>query len=247
MIAPDVVILDLEPVGFGVICALAEARQRRGERVVSVLHDAGRVVNVVCSRDGVLGAHREPFNDAQRRAATLLAATGADRVVLLDRSRVDDLAADLAGVSLTQRSQVDVFWDNADIFWSSAAIATAPAPPANPWRALPPLLRRAEGAWALLALYDSDDCVATLLARVDGGQISLITSLDHLDGATRPARHGAAALAAQVERQLGPVRLGLVCDVGRLAAALLEDDVPAAVARIAGDGAIWSVGWEDGP
>ena len=247
MITPDVAILDLEPVGFGLVCALAEARQRRGERVVSVLHDAGRVVHVVCSRDGVLDAHREPFDDAQQRAAGLLATTGADRVVLYDRTHIDDLAADLAGVPLTERSQVEVFWDNADRFWSSPAIATAPAPPHNPWRALPGLLRRAEGAWALLALYDGDDCVATLLAHVRGGLVSLLTSLDHLDGATRPPRGDAVALVEQVEQRLGPVRLGLICDVDRFAAALLEDDVPAAVARIARDGAIWSVGWGDAP
>jgi hypothetical protein len=245
VIATDVVICDLEPVGFGVICALAEARQRRGERVVSVLHDAGRVVHAVCSRDGVLDVLREPFQDAQQRAAALLAATGADRVVLYDRTRADELAADLARIPFAERTQLEVFWDNADAFWSSPAIATAPAPPANPWRALPRLLQRAEGAWAMLALYDGDACAATLLARVEGGRVSLLTSLDHLDGATRPPRHDAAALVTQVEQRLGPVRLGLICDVDRFGAALLEDDVPAAVARLARDGAIWSVGLAD--
>lgn len=247
MIAPDVAIFDLEPVGFGLISSLAEARQRRGDRVVSVLHDAGRVVHVVCSRDGVLDTHREPFDDAQQRAAALLSATAADRVVLYDRTRLDGLAADLARIPHAGRGQIEVFWDNADCFWSSSAIATAPAPPSNPWRGLERLLRRVEGAWALLALYDGDDCVATLIARVEGGRISVVTSLDHLDGATRPPRGDAAALIAQVERGLGEVRLGLICDVERLAAALLEDDVPAAVARIARDGAIWSKGWEDAP
>jgi hypothetical protein len=244
VIATDVVICDLEPVGFGVICALAEARQRRGERVVSVLHDAGRPVHAVCSRDGVLDAHREPFDNAQRRAAELLAATGADRVVLYDRTRTDELAAELSRIPFAERTQVEVFWDNADRFWSSPAIATAPTPPANPWRALPDVLRRADGAWALLAIYDGDECAATLLARIDAGRVTLLTSLDHLDGATRPPRRDATALVAQVEQRLGPVRLGLICDVDRLAAALLEEDVPTAVARLARDGAIWSVGFE---
>ncbi len=247
MIAPDVAIIDLEPVGFGLISSLAEARQRRGDRVVSLLHDAGRVVHVVCSRDGVLEAHREPFDDAQQRAAELLAATAADRVVLYDRTRLDGLAADLARIPHVERGQVEVFWDNADCFWSSAAIATAPAVPSNPWRGLEPLLRRVEGAWALLALYDGDDCVATLIARVERGRISLLTSLDHLDGAVRPSRRNAAALVEQVDRGLGEVRLALICDVEQFAAALLEDDVPAAAARIARDGAIWSKGWEDAP
>ncbi len=48
MIAPDVLITDLEPDGFLLICQIAEQRQRRAERVVSLLHDAGDVVNVVC-------------------------------------------------------------------------------------------------------------------------------------------------------------------------------------------------------
>jgi hypothetical protein len=245
VIATDVVICDLEPVGFGVICALAETRQRRGAQVVSVLHDAGRVVHVVSSRDGALATHREPFEDARERAAELLAATGADRVVLYDRTRSDELAGELARIRFAERTQLEVFWDNADRFWSSPAIATAPAPPANPWRALPEILRRADGAWALLALYDGDNCAATLLARIDAGRIVLLTSLDHLDGATRPPRRDAAALVGQVEAGLGPVRLGLICDVDRLSAALLEDDVPAAVSHLARDGAIWSVGFAE--
>jgi hypothetical protein len=245
VIAPDVVITDLEPGGFHLVCQIAEQRQRRSERVVSVLHDAGTVLTVVCSRDGVLDAHREPFAGAQERAAELLAQTGADRVVLYDRTLLDDLAARLAGIPVTTLPQQRVFWDNADAFWSSPAIATAPPRRPDPWRAAPSILRRAEGGWALLALYDGERCAATLLAQVSGGMVRTVTSLDAVERAERPTRDDAASLVGVVESRLGPVHLALVCDADDLAAAFDEDDVPAAVAALARDGAIWSRGWED--
>lgn len=245
MIAPDVVITDLEPDGFYLICQIAEQRQRRSERIVSLLHDGGEVVNVVDSRDGVLDAHREPFADADQRATTLLAETGAERVVLYDRTRLHDLAQRLAAIPATALPQQQVFWDNADAFWSSPAIATAPARRPDPWRVAPAILRRAEGAWALLALYDGERCAATLLAQVSGGMVSAVTSLDAVDGAGRPPRHRAAELVDVVESHLGPVRLGLICDVAELAGAFDEDDVPTAVTALARNRAIWSRGWED--
>jgi len=247
VIAPDVLITGVEPDGFGLICAIAETRQRRVQRVLSVLHDDGAVVNVVCSRDGVLDAHREPFDDAQQRATALLAESGADRVVLYDRTRLDDLAAQLAAIPTTTRPQQEVFWANADAFWASPAIATAPAPPHDPWRAVPRILRRAEGGWALLALYDGERCAATLLTEVHQGLVQRITSLDAIAGATRPPRSAVARLVADVEAHLGAVRIALVCDLADLAAAFRQDDVPAAVIELARDRAILSRGLEDLP
>jgi hypothetical protein len=246
VIAADVVITDVEPDGFGLLCALAAARQRRPRRVVSVLHHAGTVLNVVCSRDGVLDAHRETFADAPQRAATLLTETGADRVVLYDRALLHHLANRLARIPATTLPQQRVFWDNADAFWSSPAITTAPAPPVNAWRRAPEILQRAEGGWALLALYEGDRCASTLLAAVGGGLVTTITSLDAIPEATRPPRAGATQLVDAVERHLGPVRLGLICDVADLAAALEGDDVPAAVVALA-EHAIWSRGLEGLP
>jgi len=247
VIAPDVVITDLEPGGFYLICQIAEQRQRRAGRVVSVLHDAGEVVTVVDSRDGVLDAHREPFTDAQERAATLLDETGAGRVVLYDRTQLDDLAGRLADIPVTVLPQQRVFWDNADAFWSSPAIVTAPPLRPDPWRVAPAILRRAEGGWALLALYDGERCAATLLAKVSGGMVCAVTSLDAVEGAERSPRDRAAELVDIVEAHLGAVRLALVCDVSALSAAFDEDDVPAAVIALARDRAIWSRGWEDAP
>jgi hypothetical protein len=247
VIAPDVVITDLEPDGFYLICQIAEQRQRRAERVVSVLHDAGEVVTVVDSHGGVLDAHREPFTDAQDRGAALLAETGADRVVLYDRAQLDELASRLADIPVTVLPQQRVFWDNADAFWSSPAIATAPPHHPDPWRVAPALLRRAEGGWALLALYDGERCAATLLAQVSGGMVCAVTSLDAVDGAERPPRDRAAELVEIVESHLGAVRLGLICDAADLSAAFDQDDVPAAVAALARDRAIWSRGWDDAP
>lgn len=243
MIAPDVVITDVEPEGFGLICSLAEKRQRRSERVVSVLHDAGVVQNVVCTRDGVLDTHREPFADAQQRAEQLLGETGADRVVLYDRTRLDDVAQRIAAIPATTRPQLQVFWDNADAFWSSPAIATAPAPPVNHWRTVPNILARAEGGWALLALYDGDACAATLLAEVRDGLVRRITSLDAIRGAARPTRGAATQLVDTVESHLGRVHVGLICDIADLAAAMDADDVPTAVLAL-GQHAIWSRGLE---
>lgn len=245
MIAPDVLITDLEPDGFLLICQIAEQRQRRAERVVSLLHDAGDVVNVVCSVNGVLDGHRESFADAQQRAESLLAETGADRVVLYDRTQLEELAGRLADIPVTTLPQQQVFWDNADAFWSSPAIATAPPRPRDPWRVAPSILRRAEGRWALLALYDGDRCAATLLAQVSGGMVRAVTSLDAVEDAVRPERDGAARLVQTVESHLGAVRLGLICDAADLAAAFDADDVPAAVIALARGRAIWSRGWED--
>lgn len=242
MIAPDVFIHDLEPEGFGLICGLAESGRGRSPRVLSVLHDAGRVVRVTDSEHGEVEAHRESFEDAAVRAAELLQVSDADRVVLYDRSRLDRLAAALSAVPATELTQQEVFWENADRFWSSPAIATAPAPPAQPWRRFAALLRDTPDGWAILALYDGNSCAATLFARIAAGVIVEITSLDCLDGTPRPTRENAASIASAVEGELGSVRIGLACDLGAMAKALADLDPVAAVLRLGRSGAVWSHG-----
>lgn len=238
MIAPDVEIVDLEPKEFARICVLAAQAQARPERTVSVLHDCGTVVVAHDSGGGEVDARvREPFTDARRRAGELREITGADRVVLYDRARTDALGVRLVENASPHVTQLEAFWTNHRTFWSSDAIAVDPQPAASAWACLPERIDPlGDDWWALLALYEGDACVATLLGHVTGGRVDVVTSLDHLGTTTTRPRRAAAVELLELVRPLGRAELVLVCDEERFGAALQAPDPLAAVAAIAEDG-----------
>ncbi|MHB8718502.1 MAG: hypothetical protein ACYDAC_06385 [Candidatus Dormibacteria bacterium] len=237
MIDPDVRIIDLEPDGFALICRIASAAQRSTPTTISVLHDSGVPV-VAHHSDGeeVPPACLDRFDDPPRRARTLQAEHGVDRVVMYDRSRADDLAAHMVGNSGPHVTQLEAFWANSDSFWSSPAIAVAPPPPPNPWRVLPARLRRAgDDWWGVLALYEGDTCAASLLGHVGGGRVDILTSLDHLGtGVERPVAAEAGRLL-DLAAPLGRVALGLACEAALFAEALSAPDPLAALADLEHD------------
>lgn len=231
MIAPGVLTADLEPTGFARLCGLASKRQMTSTCTISVLHDGGRVVHAVSSRGEVPPAAHEPFEDAAARAAELRALSGAHRVVLYDRSRTDELAAALVGNATPEATQLGAFWANAQTFWSSAAIATDPAPPPDPWPALAGRLAGlGDDWWGLLAVYDGEACAASLLAHFREGVVTLLTSLDHLQ-IERPARGDAASLLDSVSARVD-LRLALLCDFDDLAGAMQQPELLPALAAL---------------
>lgn len=237
MIAPDVRLVDLEPDGFALICRLALAAQLAQPRTVSVLHDSGVPVSAHDSTGARLDASwLAAFDDATRQATELRAAHAVERVVLYDRSRVDQLAAAVVANSTPATTQLEAFWANSDSFWSSPAIAVAPPPPANPWRHLPARLGRlGDDWWALLAMYDGDTCAATLLGHLAGGRVDTVTSLDTIGrDCERPSRQDAARIA-ELAAPLGRIELMLVCEAEALGEALCDPDPLHALAALEGD------------
>lgn len=233
MIAPDVRLVDLEPEGFALIGRLALSAQLAQPRTLSVLHDSGVPVTAHDSGGAELDtAWLLPFDDARARAADLLAAHAAERVVLYDRSRVDELAATVVANSTPATTQLEAFWANSDAFWSSPAIAAAPPPPANPWRSLPARLGPlGDDWWALLALYEGDTCAATMLAHLAGGRVDVVTSLDTLGAVERPHRAAAGRLL-DIAARLGRVELVLACESAAFGEALCAPDPLTALAAL---------------
>jgi hypothetical protein len=236
VIAPHALMVDFEPDGFALINRLVSARVHASPPTLSLLHDAGVPVRAVHSSGGAVPALASTrFDDAGAHAERLLDASGADRVVLYDRSRTDALATAMARNAPPEATQLEAFWRNDESFWACEAIATAPAPPQNPWPAVQRRLA-AIGAdwWALLALYEGESCAATLLAQWQDGAVQLFTSLDHIVRNERPPRERASDLVAMAERA-GPVRLALICDVSAFAAAMTQPDLAGGIAALRHD------------
>ena len=236
MIAPDIRVVDVEPDGFGVVCALASTYDRPTRGELHVLHDAGRVLRVVHTLTGPTSEHREPLgDDLPARAAQLRERAGVDRVVLVERSGFLALAGDLAAVGPATLDQPTVFRRSNAVFWSSPAVVTDPAPPDTgpSWERLEAHLRSL-GAdyWGLLAGYDGDRCAFTLVGRFVSGRLVHLTSLTPLLGEKRPAAADAASLVTAAER-LGPVPLALVAPLDVLRGISSAADLPAALAACA--------------
>ena len=236
MIAPNVRIVDVEPNGFGVVCALASTYDRPSNGELHVLHQGGQVLRVVHTLTGPTQQHREPLGpDLPARAAELRAATGVDRVVLVEQSGLVAMADELAAVGPGTLDQPTVLRRSTALFWASPAVVTDPPPPATAasWDRLEHHLRSL-GAdyWALLAGYDGDRCAFTLLARFVGGRIVHLTSMVPLLGDERPDAAEAAALVTAAER-LGPVPLALVASLDVLRGITAAADLPAALAACA--------------
>lgn len=236
MIAPDVRVVDVEPDGFGVLCALSATYDRPTRGELHVLHDAGRVLRVVHTLTGPLQDHREPLgDDLPARARSLREAAGVDRVVLVDRR---GLVAEADGFAAAGPGGVDqpaALRRSNEVFWSSPAVVTDPAPPATApsWERLEQHLRDLGDDYrALLAGYDGDRCSFTLVAHVVEGRIRHLTSLNGVLGDERPPASDVSPLLAAAET-LGPVPLVLIARNEVLRSIAAAPDLPAALVACA--------------
>ena len=178
MIAPDVKMVDLDPVGFGWVCSVITRRDRARRSGLTVLHESGHVVRVVHSTDGDLDAWHEPFANASERAHELLALAGVEEVTMLDRSGLDDLSAALVDAARRSPTQPEMLWACADAYRSHPAVALAPEREPSPWPAIAAAARSlGPHAWVdLVAHDDSGDVVTRLTAELRDGVVVLLTS-----------------------------------------------------------------------
>lgn len=234
MIAPGVRVVDVEPDGFGVLCALLAGAQMSGHGELHLLHDAGHVLRAVHTQTGATSDYHEPIVDPPGRARELRALTGVDRVVIVDRSGLSALAPALAAAGPAEVDQPEMIRRSTAAFWSSPAVATDPAPPDTAgWEALSRHLRTlGDDYWGLLAGYDGDVCAFTALARFVHGRMALLTSLLPVLGSSRPPASEAAALLAAAQTR-GSVPLVLVADLDVLRSVAAAPDVPAALSACA--------------
>jgi hypothetical protein len=180
VIDPAVPITHLDPDGVRRLMALVTSRSGAAGTQLTVLHDEGRVIGVVHSVDGHVDAHREDVTDPAALAAALLEATGVDRVVVLDRSRLDDVAAAVVDAARRLPSQGDLLLAAHDIWWSHPAVVTAPTPPLSSWAPVRDLLRGLPDGWIHLAIGPDPRLDAHL--RLAGGWIAEITGRDPAAG-----------------------------------------------------------------
>lgn len=235
MISPHIRVVDVEPDGFGELCALVGGRGRPGAGELHVLHDRGRVLRVVHTHDGPTWEHRDDLgSDLPAAAATLRARTGVDRVVLVDRDELLALAPQLAAAGPSDVDQPTMMRRSTATFWSSAAVVTDPAPPSvASWESLTAHLRElGDDYWALVAGYDGERCAFTLLGRFVAGRLVLMTSLRRVLGDQRPGPDRAAELVAAAE-QSGPVAFVLVAELAVLRDVACAPDLPAALSACA--------------
>jgi hypothetical protein len=235
VISPHIRVLDVEPDGFGVLCALARRRDLPTRGELHVLHDRGTVLRVVHTHDGPTMDHRADLgSDLPAAAARLRAAADVDRVVLVDRDQLVALAPQLAAAGPSDIDQPTMFRRSTSTFWSSAAVVTDPAAPdPSSWERLTEHLRGlGDDYWGLLAGYDGDRCAFTVLGRFVEGRLALMTSLRGALGDARPpvARADELVTAAQTH---GPLPFVLIAPIEVLHDVAVAADLPTALSACA--------------
>lgn len=234
MIAPEVAIVDLEPDGFATLCALMAGRERARRPVLQILHEDGRVLRVVHSTRGALEEHHEPFTEPERRAEELLEQTGVGRVVLLDRRGLGALAREIDGFATPGRTQAELLWAANERFWANPCVATAPAAPRIPWAGMGDRLTAwGPQAWGVLAAWRGEELAFTLIARIEHGRVTLLSSGMRF-GWPRPPREEAMRIVECAEG-LGHVPLALLCDVDALERMLSHEDALVGLQELAAE------------
>ena len=235
MIAPGLRVVDVEPDGFGVLCALVPRHDRITRGELHLLHQDGHVVRAVHTVTGPTQGHREPLGDDLAGAARRLREVAdVDRVILVDRDRLAAQEAAFAAVGPSDIDQPTTLRRSRQLFWASDAVVTDPAPPTEEsWERLAEHLRAlGDDYWGLLAGYDGDACAFTLVGRFVGGQLALMTSLRQVLGDDRPDAAHADELVQAAER-LGPLRFALIASVDVIRDVARSVDPPTALAACA--------------
>lgn len=219
MISPDVQIVDLEPDGFAHLCRLMSPRVYSTGRDLQILHADGRVVAAVDTRDGVVtSAYTGPVPDPDEA----LNRSGADRVIMVDRTMSDDLAQALLEAARTSPTQAELFWTSQATFWAHPAVTVRPPVGASVWPGLHAWLKGlGPETWAVLGAWRGDDLALSLVVRFRDGDADLITSADHFG--VRPPRAEAQRLVDIVSER-GPVELALLCDLSDLESVISAPD-----------------------
>jgi hypothetical protein len=233
MIAPDIVIEDLEPDGFAWLCRLASARQRRAGRWAWVLHHGGDIASAWgCDLDQARQALER--GDTWAAAETLVAADELDRVVLLDLDQTKALEIALHGRAQAPLTQDQLFSALTQEFWSSPAVVTAPVPPRDQWSTLAREVASIGDGVVVLAVYSDDVVRASLVFTVVAGRLVHISSLDALtlDLALRGWQSHEQLEQARRQR-LGATQV-LTCDASDLEAAFIADDLASALLALFG-------------
>lgn len=211
MISPDVRIVDLEPEGFGHVNQVLSRRAAKQGPEIHLLHDAGKVLNVVHTAEGVIADYRGNFTSPQSRAEEIRSMSGVARVILIDQSLISGLPSRLVGIASSVHSQGELLWEGAAAFWSDPGIATAPAPPIPPWPKVHDRIKSfGDDFWVLLAAWEGERPAVDLLGHFQDGYLTLITSLGNL-----PPRAEAVTALERAE-SLGPLPLALLCDLESL-------------------------------
>ncbi|MGH2811085.1 MAG: hypothetical protein ACRDI1_00020 [Actinomycetota bacterium] len=211
LIAPDALIVDLEPEGFARLSEVASHRLYAVGHEVHVLHASGSVLNAVDTKTGVVDRFREQFDDPVVRAREILNESGADRAVLIDVDGIGDLPAKQVDLARGTATQTELLSSGNRLFWDHPAVTVAPAPPASPWPRIFERMRSlGKDYWAVLGAWSGEELFLSLIARVERGQVTLLVSADHFG--ERPDRPQAHRLIEMVEER-GPVRVALLCDL----------------------------------
>lgn len=232
MIAPDVLVLDMEPDGFAWLCDLARQRQSKPSTWGWVVHRAGKVVTSS-------GMHLQPGSvlpdDLDRAPAALLERSGLERVVMLDAGSTHELAQALDQVATPSATQFRLFAGSTAAFWGSPAVRTAPAPPTNPWEAVEAWLGALGHGRLVLAVYDdAGDLRLSLVAEVNGGVVTKITSSEGA-GVPSVSRSSMPDLLAHLEME-APVTAALACSSAQFESMMADADLPAAALALADGG-----------
>lgn len=222
MIAPDVLIVDLEPEGFALLSELASKRVYRTAPEIHVLHRSGKVLNVVHTTEGVIDKFREHFDDPASRAREILATSGAERVILVDKDPISELSTAQVDLARRVETQTELLWRANQMFFSAPGVAVSPKAKPSFWGAIFERAAAPRGDyWAVFGAWSEEMLAVSLIARIQRGLITLLTSADHFG--ERPGRSQASRLIDMVEEQ-GPVVLALGCDLDDLKRLFSSED-----------------------
>lgn len=231
MISPQVAMIDLESEGLGRLNQMMSKRLWRSRHELHVLHRSGEVINVVDTKQGHIDGHRERIVDPAARAEELLAISGAERVILVDHDRAEELSASLVQLAASATSQTNLLWLAEEAIFEHPAIAVAPTPRPSIWEHISRnAAELGDDYWAVLGAWDGEELALSLIARVEQGLITVLTSADHFH--IRPARSDGMQLIDAVEAR-GPVKAALLCDISLLDDLFADEDPTAFAATLA--------------
>ncbi|HEX9767202.1 MAG TPA: hypothetical protein VGA36_10600, partial [Nitriliruptorales bacterium] len=198
-------------------------------RDLQVVHDDGRVIAAVDTREGVVTSrYAGPVPDPDE----LLDRSGADRVILVDRSLSDGLATSLLTASRNSPTQAELFWNSQAAFWAHPAVSVRPPVGGSVWPGLHARLKElGPQVWAVLGAWRGDELALSLIVRFRDGDADLITSADHFG--LRPPRAEAHRLVDAVSER-GPVELALLCDLSDLESVIAAPDPWAQLRAVSG-------------
>jgi len=221
VIAPDVRIEDVDPLGFAWLCELASRRQQRDLPWLWIRHRGGRLTGSVPDAAATDPRLRAMDLTAAEAPAAILGWYDHPRVVLIDENMVDALGAELDAAAEPNLDQLALFGRCKELFWRSAAVTTAPSAPraAAGWSTVRGVLGARDMVMAIVVM-DAERVHLALRAEVGKGLVQRITT---------PALH--SATGTELERAVaaidapGPAEVLLVTSRETVEDAFQADDL----------------------